>query len=553
MTISFKFIHFIIFSLTVIINVPVTAQIVPISDIASFEDYRLRHNLSSDSSENITNCFRSASILHRIEYPLNYKKAVDFKMIRTFQHFQYNTGLQSDITNGSLLPSQGYQSRHEISALITYRKFTFHISPEFILLQNQDPTPLQLDPQDPNYMARYYSFIANNIDQFWRFGDQAFTKFMLGQSYVSYGLNNFVISASNENLWWGPSLRNSLTLSNNASGFPHISFSTSKPYAYKHGSVSFQTLVGKLSNSKFENPDHIQMRGVWPGGIAFKDSLIRLFYGFNIAFSPNFISGLSIGMTYGGINYLNNRKQRLLSFPFFSSTRPISLGSIYLEYQLKPENTEVYAEIGSGDRLPTPVNLFSDSIPLGFTLGLRTTRNFINARTSLYFGFELTRLQLPDPHLIFDQSNPFGQPLINSWYLSNVIRQGYTNNAQLLGAYVGPGGNSQNFNIGLTSKKFKFDFQLTRFQHNNDFYYYLSYNGSYIPQYQRNNRFWADLTFSSSATYMYKKVKVQAAIGQTKSYNYRWLKLDGGFSGPSPISDRKNSHASLSILYYLKN
>ena len=34
------------------------------------------------------------------------------------------------------------------------------------------------------------------------------------------------IGISNENLWWGPSIRNSIMMSNHAQGFKHITFNT---------------------------------------------------------------------------------------------------------------------------------------------------------------------------------------------------------------------------------------------------------------------------------------------------------------------------------------
>ena len=80
---------------------------------------------------------------------------------------------------------------------------------------------------------------------------------------------------------------------------------------------------------------------------------------------------------------------------------------------------------------------------------------------------------MPKHLQIFSNNNAFGRPLVNSFYTSNVIRQGYTNQAQLMGASIGPGSNSQNLNISLNAGYNKIGFFAERVVYNNDFYHYV--------------------------------------------------------------------------------
>jgi hypothetical protein len=48
-----------------------------------------------------------------------------------------------------------------------------------------------------------------------------FNKAFWGQSSIRLTFGPASIGLSNENIWWGPGIRNSLIMSNNAPGFKH--------------------------------------------------------------------------------------------------------------------------------------------------------------------------------------------------------------------------------------------------------------------------------------------------------------------------------------------
>ena len=86
-----------------------------------------------------------------------------------------------------------------------------------------------------------------------------------------------------------------------------------------------------------------------------------------------------------------------------------------------------------------------------------------------------------------------------------------------------------------------------RVSHDNDFYYYNYYNGSI-----NSSKFWVDVSATLQLQWDYKNLLFSAGATTTKLLNYRWIKLDGGFSGPSKLSDRKNTQLYASMVWFFK-
>jgi hypothetical protein len=114
---------------------------------------------------------------------------------------------------------------------------------------------------------------------------------------------------------------------------------------------------------------------------------------------------------------------------------------------LPKDHVEFYGELGITNQRPWQFNIFSDTTISGFNLGARKLFPTKTNKSNFELSIELTQLSIMDPRNIFVSGSPFGVPKYNSWYTSSIIRQGYTNLGQLLGASIGPGSNSQTINI----------------------------------------------------------------------------------------------------------
>ena len=165
-----------------------------------------------------------------------------------------------------------------------------------------------------------------------------------------------------------------------------------------------------------------------------------------------------------------------------------------------------------------------------------------------------------DSKSLFQMGNPYNNNPINSWYTNTFIRQGYTNEAQIMGASIGPGSNSQTFNGSWNSAKAKIGLQLERVAINNDFYFIQYYvgknsvgglNGSGGGYY---NRYWVELNSSFYTEYsISNRIFLLASIMNTNSMNYRWVRNEDGskWDKPSSLSDKYNTRLNFSMRFYL--
>ena len=528
------------------------AQVEHFSEISSFDALRLKQISSKDSVEDFSFALRSTSILNglRDRRAGKLKKGFSFTPYSVGYAFQRNDNLGLGMNDGSMLPSVGGQDRFMMNVEARWKGLVITLAPELLRAENLEPENFVLNSQDPNYMARYYLFIVNKIDVFSRYGVNKIQKTLLGQSGIRYEKKSFSVGISNENLWWGPGVRNSLVMTNNAPGFPHFSFNTIKPASTKVGKFEGQFVVGFPVNPEFEHPDNLRMRKIWEAGIAKKDSSSRSFVGLMVDWQPVWTKNLHIGLATSSMSYLKNKDGRLFAFPLFMSRKPIKLGSMYIRYVMPNDKTELYLEYGRGDKMTTLFNVLQDSIPSGYTAGIRKLFQISGGKSHFMVGIEVTRLQLPDPRLIFTMGNPFGAPQTNSWYTGRQVLQGYTNYGQVIGAGIGPGSNSQTLQLAWVKGAKKISITGERVAHNNDFYYYNYITNSLVPQYQNPNKFWADINATGQFQWNVKNFMFGAAWSYTSLLNYRWLKLDGGFSGPSKISDKRNTQISASAAWF---
>jgi hypothetical protein len=464
-------------------------------------------------------------------------------------YIQSNSELSIGSNDGTLYPSVGLQQRISIGVNVQWKGFSLHLQPEFVNSVNAASTNFQTDPIDGNYWAKYYLDIVNKIDNFNRFGTAPISKVFLGQSSLRYNIKDLSVGISNENLWWGPGIKNSLVLTNNAPGFMHVTFNSRKPIATKWGNIEFQTVIGQLTNTGFEAPENPIMRTVWSDGIAVKPQSDRIMLGYVFSWNPKFAKNLHLGITGANYFYSSSEMARptVLVLESENKTGSASLGSLFFRYAMPKEQAEVYLEYGRANKLASPFNIFGDTIPTGYTAGFRKLFIKDGNKAGILFGIEVTQLQLPDIRLILSDR---GVPKTNSWYTNPFITQGYSNQAQVMGASVGPGGNSEMATISWVKGLKRIGFTAERLVHNNDFYYYNYYNGTI--GFGDAYKYWVDWNVAFQVQWDFKRFLVSGFVNNTSALNYHWVKLDGGFAGPSSISDRSNTQFGLSLSYFFQ-
>ena len=218
--------------------------------------------------------------------------------LQQFGYTRYqNDSIAAGFNNESFFQAAGLQTRYTAGIAIKLGRLIADFQPEWVTTEN--PPQLEIDEQhfDPDFYARYYFWNINVIDLPSRFGPTTLKKYYLGQSSIKLAFDNFAIGLSNENIWWGPGLKNSLVMTNNANGFKHFTFHTIKPLRTVIGSLEAQFIAGRLDSSgvvPMENER--QKRKYWMGAYKPKPNFDRGLMGFVLTYQPKWIKNLYIGM-----------------------------------------------------------------------------------------------------------------------------------------------------------------------------------------------------------------------------------------------------------------
>lgn len=515
---------------------------------------RIRSLSQNDSIDKGSFVIQSSSInWSRILHNDTTNKKRKFQWLFMGHELQHNNHLPIGFNDGNLIPNVGLQNKLSLGAQFNWGPFQIHLQPEWIEAENLPGEPFQDNINDTNYRRNFYWYIRNKIDNGNRIGFTKFKKMFLGQSSIRFNTKFLSFGISSENLWWGPGLRNSLLITNNAPGFMHLTFNSLKPIKTKLGTFEFQTILGNLDsaiaplidfNNLAANATFIEPKSSNQRGIA----------GYYFSWKPKWFKHFYVGL--GGMAYFyKNQPSIQPSTNILASENKqsnASLSSVFFRYAIPSENAEIYMEYGRNGKFFAPLNIIGDTIPTGYLIGFRKIFKLKSQKTKkeqpiIVFGIELTQLQLPDNRLIFNTGNVRGIPRTNSWYIHPTIKQGFTNQAQVIGASIGPGSNSQTIQLSWIKGIKRLGISVERILNNTDFYQY-----HYFKREIGNNspsNYWVDINTTAEIQWNIKKLIFNGKYMYTSALNYRWTKLDGGFAGPSTLSDKTNNKFSLSLIY----
>lgn len=527
------------------------SQVISTNEIQLMDTLRVQELINKSTNSNISYLLRSTKLYYN-NIDINTSK--NFRILNTFFKYdnQNNSFLPISFNDGNFFPARGWQERYSVGLNIKFGIFDINYQPEKIIVENK---PQEFFAGDVgNYWARYYQLVRNNIDDFRSvgFGNKIDTT-TFGQSYIGLNFGKISLGATNQNLWWGPGIRNSLIFTNSAAGFQHLYLSSTKPIETPFGNLEFNGIIGRLEPTRFEDPDDPFMRTMWEGGIAQKKLNTRTIKAFTLNLQPNFFKNFYIGYAFSRQLYQNDKNIFDIKYSFFSKDQPkMDLGVLMFRVMLPKNHAEFYGELGQPEKAPWPWKFFGDSVRTGFVIGLRKFVPLKNKNFIFEFSTEFVQLSLMNPRLIFNADPRADGPQFNSWYTSPIIRQGYSNDGQLLGSNIGPGSNSQFLSIAFRYKKNRIGFNFEKITYNYDFYYF-NYLSDFIGK-GWFDRMWIDLNRSIDLQLsLNKNLFLIANFMVTDAWNYRWYRRDDfQYYLRSSPDDKYNTRINFSIKYNLK-
>jgi hypothetical protein len=519
-------------------------------------DYQRNKQLLNDSNSLIPNSFliRSTSTFQFLQSKLK-GTTRDIVQSINFTFDQQNNSLQPiSFNDGNMYPSRGWQERYSYGINLKLLIFDINYQPEKLTVQNLTQEYYPGNTGDGNFMFKYFGMVANNIDYFRQFGFDRIEETNLGQSRAGIKFKYMAAGISNENIWWGPGKRNSLIFTNNSAGFKHYYLKTVEPIKTYIGSFEIAGIVGKLDTTRYSEIDQELLNVCRPCKV-FKNLDEREIDGITINWQPKWIPGFYIGYAYSRQFYRHATDALGETINFFSKDLPKQeIGSMIFRFAMPEDHAEFYGEMGMPNEAPWPWKFFKQGVRPGYVFGATklVPLNFLNSYLNL--NVEFTQLQLMNPKDILDLGYPYAGGKPNSWYLSTIVKQGWSNNGQLLGSSIGPGSNNQTISVSWNKGYNKLGIFVERTVYNNDFYFSVYYNPVAENGYGYYNRYWVDLTQRLELQLMpIKNVLLSASFTNTHALNYRWIRIDDGslYDEPSSVTDKYNQQFQMSIKYLL--
>ena len=458
---------------------------------------------------------------------------------------QYNSHHPEGINDGAMVPARGYQTLFSGGLFAKFGPLSIQLRPEIIYAENKEYQGFPKENSDEIW-ARYY-WVLNSIDLPERFGEKPYNKISWGQSSIRLTFWPVSIGFSNENLWWGPGMRNALLMTNSASGFKHLTLNTVKPIRTILGSFEGQIISGRLEPSGYLPPE--SDRFYW--GIRRYDPKPddwRYFNGMILSYQPRWVPGLFLGVTRSFQVYSKDMGNSFGDyFPIFI---PLGLeadgadkeiakkrdqhASVFMRWLWPKTHGEIYFEYGREDYFWDKRDFKLEAAYSGaYILGLRKLIP-LKTRKDEYIQVNMELTQLEMNQITVNRGG-------KSWYLHDMVRAGYTNEGQLLGAGIGPGSNLQTIHISWVKGLKMFGIQFERYVHNNDFHY------TYLNDVRSH---WVDLSAALLGEWNYKNLLFNVTLETVKAINYEWM-----YTPPPPPAywssgnDVFNFHGQLCVTY----
>ena len=488
------------------------------------------------------------------------KSKVKIKILPFDYNIEYNSHHPYNRNNGSMIPNRGYQ--HVVSAGIYAEigPLSIQLKPEHLFSENKDFDGFGEGENGhyPYIWAKRFR-LWNNIDTPERFGNTNHNKTLLGQSSIKLNFKSISIGVSNENIWWGPSIRNSIMMSNHARGFKHITFNTTKPLKTKIGNFEWQVISGRLESSGYLPAGSDRQYGgtnIYVPKINQQGRTDdwRYLQGYSITYSPKWVPGLSLGFIRWVQMYaaLVEGKYWWMEgsptwFPAFQNlfrkndkyenyeAQTNQAAGVFLRWLWKDSKAEIYVDYNHNDSKQNIRDLLLDSDhSRAVTVGLQKV--FKISTDNYLFSWEWTQMEQTASRLLRNSG---------SWYEHGWTYDGYTNEGEVLGAGIGPGSNSHYFALSRIRDKEKLGIALEIIDQDNDFYH-EAFASARDPR-----RYWKDFNLHVNFSKKYKQFWLSSNLMYSRSLNYQWDLDDTATQYYHPGNDVNNFHMTLKLAYLI--
>jgi hypothetical protein len=441
--------------LTAIISlspVALCAQVRALTTIGSVAEDRLRlSQLTDDTIPTSGFLIRSASTLTTSLTPASglrlpasglqppasgLRLPAQFFLLAPELAFTYNSTIPLSLNDGAMWAGRGASTLVRAGAGFSSRFVTLIFAPEYTYSQNLGFEVFPGTAPGRSAWSSPWHTGNQSADLPLRFGDQSYRLASLGQSSLTLHIGAVDIGASSENQWWGPGVRNALLMSNQAEGVPHLFARSAKPIVTGIGDFEWRIIGGALTESIYFDST--------------ATNNLRSLSGFIFTFRPAAARNLTLGVArivvapasgtgtvlQGAFNSLT-QWHPALNAPVTraDSAKGDQMMSLFGRWILPNDHLELYFEWAKSE-LPRSLRdlIIAPQDAQGYTLGGQWLEPVQDGHANVRVQLEATDVE---------QTTVFADHPTPDFYTGSSTAQGFTQRGQLLGASVGPGGQSQ--------------------------------------------------------------------------------------------------------------
>ena len=430
-----------------------------------------------------------------IEYdPLLFKnKYFTLKKIPLQFGQKLNTNHPYGGNDGAMSYSKGYQFQISGGVYAQFKNIKLLLRPEYVQTASQ-----------------YYKTSAG----FWGQVNPAYKKLLLGNSSLRFDLGKISMGVSTQNLWWGPGIYNSLLMSNNAQGFFHYSINSNRPIKNFLGTFQFQVISATLTQDSLQG---FENNGLKRRDINKSD---RFLSALAVDYQPSFLKNISFGVNRSLQSYKDRlptdfvQKNIPVLSAFFGSTSTArdtfpqdQTVSIYTKWMFPKSHAELYYQFAYNDAKANWRDFWLDmSHSTAYILGFK--KLFILKEDKyLDIGMEVMKLGQTPSYIHRNAGN---------FYEHFQIREGYTNQNQILGAGSGFGNNMQTIQLSMNKGWNKIGIIFHHIQQN-PMALVSGVNDLGLRKIK-----WDDYAFGIQSRFKYKNILFNANVEWVNSKNYLW-------------------------------
>lgn len=347
----------------------------------------------------------------------------------------YNTAFPSGQNDGAMWQGRGVNIAFSAGGAFQYGPLRISVRPQVGYSGNRN---FKLSPMKSASGVSEFGMPKpiKRIDYPQRFGNESFSWFHPGQSFIRLQQWGWTLGVSTENMWTGPARYNPLIISNTAPGFYHLFIGTHRPVKTPAGNIETKIYWGKLSESEYFDDDSSNDE--------------RFVTGLVFNYSPSFAPGLNIGFTRTYQEYMPESGLTSVQYwrIFEAGTKDNFVTeenedgtdetdqkiSFFARWSFPGAGLETWFEFGKEDHNRDILDMqLHPEHARAYVIGISKRFNLADSRL-LSIDSEITHLEVP--RAVIHRIN-------GPWYQHNPINQGWTNQGQMLGAGINMGSNSQ--------------------------------------------------------------------------------------------------------------